>query len=957
MHEDTASEGRTTSRPSPIETWIEDRVIEFSASDAQNGDTRDIADFVGRAKRSATESLGAEAAAAAADALTNRLRALGRAQIALMAGTAGTDTRKISTEFEIEAELGRGGMGRIFRARRRSDDEIVAIKVPLFTSALTERERVRLSREAEAIARLDHPGIVTLHGLIEHAGAPALVMEMVDGDSLAEVISDVRRSGASRLAQRLGQPELSHARAASTIVRQILEALDFAHAHGVVHRDLKPSNVMIDRTGRTRLLDFGLARLENDVSVTVTGDLVGTPQYVAPELLDDRHLVGHWTDVYGAGVLLYELLTCRHPFEARSVDAVLSRIRTGDARPPRSELCEISADLAAIVECAIAVRPQDRYASVRRMADDLARWERQEPVTARPVSQATRWLRRIRRRPEIALTVAVVVFLAASLAIFMTKTVHAQDRDHDLRVASALTQAETLVDANEWHRADDVLAGMSALLESELTDEDDRTRHAALCQQVEIVQRLDKLRGFGLTADWERIERSYAELFAELPLNSADAIRSHPIAPELVVGLDEWVRVLARLGDDAKPRLIEVSELVNAADEDTLRVRIRKALLRGDAKDLRTIAESSDVLALTAPALESLAESLERTGDRDTADRLFRLGPILHPDDFWMHRNLSEFLERTYHNDELQLATHAMRSALALRPDDARTLNLLSRLLGLLKEYDVSLHTAQRSLELDSTDPTTYLHIGTALVNLGKFEEGMAKIDRYIELEPVPHRRARGHWQAGILCQQTQHFAEGFERFEKAWKLSPDDPEILLGISAARITMGRLQEGMELLRHAHDIDPKNMIICGTLASTYELLTGEPRRALELYRHAEVREDLRHGKGLMFLPKAAGCALQVASLSPDRGGPETPEERLDLYREAIQWMSESIHAAVRMEATYPELEKIVLTELRDWDSNPLLAKIRDSRHLKELPEEMATKCRALWQWHAMVLGDR
>ena len=305
-------------------------------------------------------------------------------------------------DYELLEEIARGGMGVVYRARQRKLDRIVAVKVLAagdFASAEAQR---RFRTEAAAAARLQHPGIVAIHDVGETDGLPWLSMDFVAGGNLAALVRE--------------QP--LPARQSADYVRAIAEAVQHAHDHGVLHRDLKPSNILLDPETGPRITDFGIARCIDAAEHTRTGEVLGSPGYTAPEqalggVADAR------TDVYGLGALLYHLLTARPPFQGPTLDAILLQLRDADPLAPRRLNPAVPRDLETICLRCLRKEPAHRYATAREVAADLARFQRGEPIRARPVSAWEKTVRWGRRRPAIAALLALLVAVAALAFAFV----------------------------------------------------------------------------------------------------------------------------------------------------------------------------------------------------------------------------------------------------------------------------------------------------------------------------------------------------------------------------------------------------------------------------------------------------------------------------------------------------------------------------------------------------------
>jgi WD40 repeat protein len=312
------------------------------------------------------------------------------------ATTAPLGTVRYFGDYELVAEVARGGMGVVYRARQVSLNRVVALKMILAGQLASEQDVRRFRAEAEAAAQLDHPGIVPIHEIGEHDGQHYFSMGFVEGTSLAE-----------RLAAGPIEP-----RAAAELVRQVAESVQFAHEHGVIHRDLKPGNILLDETGWPRVTDFGLAkRIEGDSGLTATGQVMGTPSYMPPEQAGGRtRAVGPAADVYAMGAVLYSLVTGRPPFQAASAIDTLLQVMEQEPVPVRQLNAAVPKDLETICLKCLEKEPKRRYGSAQELAEELERFLDGRPILARPISARERAVKWARRRPAIAgLTAAVAL--------------------------------------------------------------------------------------------------------------------------------------------------------------------------------------------------------------------------------------------------------------------------------------------------------------------------------------------------------------------------------------------------------------------------------------------------------------------------------------------------------------------------------------------------------------------
>src|SRR5437016_416138 len=302
-------------------------------------------------------------------------------------------------DYELVEEVGRGGQGVVFRARQKSLNRTVALKVISLGQWASKAHLKRFRREAEAAASLDHPSIVPIYEVGEREGACYFSMKFVEGGQLDEVVKRAPMS----------------IRQAAELIAKVARTVHYAHEHGILHRDIKPGNILLDAKGEPSLTDFGLARLvEAESTVTRTKEVMGTPSYMAPEqAVGNNAAVSSATDVYGLGAVLYQLLTGHPPFAGGTTYETIKLLLDTEPRQPRQLNPKVDRDLSTICLKCLEKDPKRRYSSALALAEDLEHWLKHEPIQARHIGVFTRGQKWVRRNPTSALLAASLVALVA----------------------------------------------------------------------------------------------------------------------------------------------------------------------------------------------------------------------------------------------------------------------------------------------------------------------------------------------------------------------------------------------------------------------------------------------------------------------------------------------------------------------------------------------------------------
>lgn len=385
-------------------------------------------------------------------------------------------------DFKLVREVGRGGMGIVYEAHQESLNRRVALKMLPFVAALDPRQLQRFKNEAQAAALLHHSNIVPVHAIGCDRGVHFYAMQFIEGQSLANVIEELRVQQRSRqqtvpptapvgaLSTAWAERRRDFVRRVAELGRDCADALEHAHLMGVVHRDIKPANVLLDAFGQPWLTDFGLAQLQNSVSLTTSGELVGTLRYMSPEQASGRRgVVDHRTDIYSLGATLYELLTRMPLFDGRDRQVLLHKILDDLPRLPRQIDPEIPLELETILLKTLAKAPSERYATARELGDDFRRFLSDQPILARRPSLMDRAAKWSRRHRPIVVSATAVLLLAICGSFVSTLLIAAAHRETSVALVRERERSQeaenqrAIAEANfrQARRAVDFLAEVS----------------------------------------------------------------------------------------------------------------------------------------------------------------------------------------------------------------------------------------------------------------------------------------------------------------------------------------------------------------------------------------------------------------------------------------------------------------------------------------------------------------
>jgi tetratricopeptide (TPR) repeat protein len=831
----------------------------------------------------------------------------------------------------------------------------VALKVLPFAAALDSRQLQRFKNEAQAAAQLHHTNIVPVFGVGCERGVHYYAMQFIDGQTVAALIAQLRQQNAPaptsvKPSKPVGEPTVAYtptyvtsaapstvqAAAVSTqhsvrsaayfrtVARlgvQAAEALDHAHQLGVVHRDVKPANLLVDERGTLWVTDFGLAHVQSQAGLTMSGDLVGTLRYMSPEqALAQRVVIDHRTDVYSLGATFYELLTLQPAFGGTDRQELLRQIAFEEPKPPRRLNRAIPAELEVITLKALEKNPAERYATARELADDLERFLRDEPIRARRptlLQRARKWSRR--HRPVVwsaAVVLLLVLVLGGGSWLWWAQRRAALEGE----VKAAVAESLRLQEEDRWPEALSAARRAEALLAGGAVDAELQRRVRERRADLEMVARLEEIRLLQAGEKDERYDparhnRAYADAFREYgidmatldPLEAADRIRKKDVRAQLAAALDEWAMLRRYIWKKDDTTWKDLLTTARAGDPDAWRNRLRDALEHRDAQALKELAASEQTAGLPPSTLVLMGGALRANGGREQAVTLLRQAQRRHPGDFWINFELAYCLHlQDSKPSQLQEAIRFYTAALALRPQRARAHNNLGSLLRAMGRLDEAIAEFREDLRLqkDLEDlADTHYNLGNVLSDKGQLEEAIAEYCQAIRLKKDD---AAAHNNLGNALRDKGQLDEAIAEWREAIRLNKDSPEAHNNLGNALRDKGQLDEAIAEYREAIRLEK------GYHGPHYNLgaalgAKGQLEEAIAEYRQAirlkmdypEAHDNLgvalhhkgqldeaiaEHRAALRLKPDYPGAHNNLGNALRDKG---QLDEAIAEYREAIR----------------------------------------------------------------------
>jgi eukaryotic-like serine/threonine-protein kinase len=694
--------------------------------------------------------------------------------------------------YEVEGVLGHGGMGVVYKARQVRLNRPVALKMLLAGGYAGPRERERFQQEAEAVAGLRHPNVAQVYDAGEADGRSYFTMELVEGGSLAEKLA--------------GTPQPAHQAAA--LLATLAGAVQAAHACGIVHRDLKPGNVLLTAEGTPKISDFGLARrLEGGAGLTQSGVPMGTPSYMAPEQARGQtRAIGPAVDTYALGAILYELLTGRPPFRAETAAETMPQVISQEPASPSQLNARVPRDLETICLKCLHKDPQRRYATAVALADDLQRFQRGEPIAARPAGLVERTAKWVRRHPTGSAMLAASFLLAVALVgvswWFMVRRAHLREA-----VGADLKEAAELRDSARWKEARKALDRAEVRLSwggpSDLRQRSDQAR-----QDLDLVIELDRIRLNRLTSGnlalyKTKADQDYAKAFADSGLAkvhdppdlAAARVRESAVRVALTAALDDWA--VCTTDKDRRDWLLAVARNADP-DPQGWRDRIRDPASWEDPVALAELAQTVPVREQSVSLLLTLGERLGAAGG--DAPAFLKRVQQAHPADFWANLILGDALLKAAPGE----AGGYYRAALASRPGAAVAYTALGDALYGQNLRDEAIGYYRWAVQIDPRYARGQTNLGNILKHIGQMEEAIACYRRALEADPD---YAWAHLDLANTLREAGRAREALEHYRQYHAIGPTIPHVENVLRSDLVRRGRGEEVRREWKKTLEHDP------------------------------------------------------------------------------------------------------------------------------------------------------
>jgi serine/threonine-protein kinase len=687
--------------------------------------------------------------------------------------------------YELLGVLGRGGVGVIYRVRHLKLNRIIALKMLLSGEFARGVEVARFMREARAVAALKHPNIVQIYDVGEVEGRPYFTMELVEGGSLAQRIATTRTP--------------QDPKQAAELVAILARAMHVAHQAGIVHRDLKPGNILLSCDGVPKISDFGLAsRFDGECSLTGTETRMGTPSYMSPEQTTGaRQANSPAVDVYALGAILYELLTGQPPFRAKTALETQRKVVSDEPIRPSRASTKVQRDLDTICLKCLSKDPASRYRTAAELADDLERFLRFEPITARPARLVERTVKWFRRRTAIAVSLVLgIVLLPLGVGIaFWSGSQRARvasEIEEDLRDVSSMDAA------GRWSNAEAALHRAQGLLNVRSSDElqrrvNDARENLTLDARLDAV-RLGRASAGALPFYQRRADADYEVILGDSQhlvfgsdiQKTATKVKASPARTALLAALDDW----ACATSDASRRewILKVASLSDPNSE-AWRERIRDESQWTDLQATRDLATSVPAADVPVSTLLIIGERLH--GAPQTRQTFLAEVQKGHPGDFYANLALGDAMIFT----DAREAEACYRAALTARPEDAVSYGAVADSLRERHQFEEATGFYAEALERDPNYARA--KCGLAATYLAEQHPNDAIAACYESLK-LDRNYAWSHYYLAGALSSLGRLEEATQHYAIMYKEAPEAHDVSDAYRAELIQAGKMNEVREI---------------------------------------------------------------------------------------------------------------------------------------------------------------
>lgn len=859
--------------------------------------------------------------------------------------------------YRIYSEIGRGGMGIVYVAEQASMKRRIALKV--LTPSLTNAARSiqRFKREARAAGSLQHTNIVPIYDMGQHAGHWYYAMELVEGRSLAQVIDELKRGGShaascqskitsqcdgggsqptsARPPHRTSNAARGWFEVVAAMFAGVAEALELAHQAKIVHRDVKPGNLLLHTDGTLKLVDFGLAHLEdNGPTITRSGDRLGTPAYMSPEQAALRgERVSYRTDIYSLGATLYELLTHRAPFAGDSLAQLCSRIESSQAVRPRTIDKAIPADLETIVAKAMEKLPSDRYATAMDLARDLRAFCEGDSIQARPAGPITRLFRRAKRHKLRTALLTSIVVLGVGGGVAWSQLTHLQrtgeyedlltqgqrvafsafidgagmesSREDDSADSSWTLFGKAIALMPERHEAYFMRALLPGIVADRLRDVDEATQHGLSLEASHWTK------AFLFTIDERTTEASASvELAMASPGRpSLEANFAHSKFADFSGDREQAVTLLSDVVARSNPS--SILHFLALRERGTLQSRLgRYELAIGDFLAVQSLGNTNVYLRVNIAAL------WWRLGRRDTANAIIDeiVDDLRESNQLDDWRRLIGFctLMMEWQDDILNRVAHACeqlcRRRLLRDKLDNSAQEQLGRAMQSMGRHADAIVAYRAAIELGSRNPKIYMELGQSLCIEGNYDEGIAAIEKARELAPNSLPALTSLATTLSMSGRTQ---QGLQLIQTAVKLHPNKWALHSILAFIQQQSGQLQLAKESNQRAIWLNQDSDRSYTQLASVHvELGDFDAAEAL-LRKRILAKPDWVHNyTGLVEVLSTQGNLQEVIEVAR-AASLQFPQKNSILHM-----LGNALSDSGRFEEAMQEHQKCVLLDAKD-----------------------------------------